>query len=129
MFFLRWEEGLCVMFLKRNFIRSDEVPDEAQFLQPAQYPPSGIKFAALQSQLCAFGESVMIVVPAFSECDEAEELHWAGHIMPLHAVRWHVKTTGTVIMREPPDEPMPRDRDNNPPAYAPCNPAPIAEMI
>ena len=31
MFFIRWEEGLCVMFLNRDVIGRHQVPNEAEF--------------------------------------------------------------------------------------------------
>jgi hypothetical protein len=44
MFFIRWEEALCVLFFERYVIRRHEVPDEIELFKPAQYPPSRIKF-------------------------------------------------------------------------------------
>jgi hypothetical protein len=72
MFFRRWEEGLCVMLFGWNVCRCDEFPDETKFFQTTQNPPSRIKLIFMQSQLRAFREGMMIIVPTFPESDEAK---------------------------------------------------------
>jgi len=129
MFFVSWEEGLCVMFFNRDFLRCDEVPNQAQCLQPSQYPPAGIELAAVQSQARAFRKGMMIIVPTLPKSDEPEELHWTRNIMPLHAMGRNMEGARPVIMRKPPDEPMPCNGDYKPPANPPSDPTPIAEVI
>ena len=129
MFFVSREEGLCVMFLNRDFLWCDEVPNQAQRLQPPQYPPSGIELATVQSQPRAFRKGVMIIVPTLSKGNEPEELHWTRNIMPLHAMGRHMERAWPVIMCKPPDEPMPYNGDNKSPANPPSDPTQTAEII
>lgn len=64
----------------REVLRQGEVIDAAAFFEQRQQPPAGVELSGFQTEFGGFGKGVMIVMPSFSHCQQAQP----DEVMSLH---------------------------------------------
>ena len=85
-------------FSFRDILWKSDVFDKAQSPQQRDCPPAWVELARFQTEACGFRKGVVIVVPGFPHCDQAQVVNTHETMAASQAKCHHPPTTAVVAI-------------------------------